>query len=225
MMIVFAALILMTSAPVLVFEPDDAPRDGEEIIFDVYRNGGSHFGTHTVRFNTDGDDLIAEISIRLRAGFGPLTVFRYEHDASERWREGDLVAKRSRTLKDGDTYEMEARLEDGVLRINGENPDGEPVVLALDPSTFPTSHWRGYQPDMEALLNTEHGTLMETEIRYLGEEEIEADGGTILATRIRVASSLTVDLWYDRNGRWAGCLFEARGQSIRYVRRANPVSI
>ena len=39
------------------------------------------------------------------------------------------------------------------------------------------------------------------------------------ATRIRMAGSLTVDLWYGPDGEWVKCAFEARGETITYVRR------
>jgi hypothetical protein len=50
-------------------------------------------------------------------------------------------------------------------------------------------------------------------------ETIETASGTVDARRIRMSGTLTVDLWYDADGRWVGCEFEARGQSIRYVLR------
>ena len=68
-------------------DPSPSPQAGEEIVFDVYRKGDVEFGSHTVSFSEDGGDLIATTSIRLRAGLGPVTVFRYEHDNTERWRD------------------------------------------------------------------------------------------------------------------------------------------
>lgn len=199
------------------------PQGGESIRFNVYR-GNSDFGTHEVRFTRDGEELLAEVSVRLRAGVGPVTVFRYEHDSVERWRDGRLVALEGETLKDGDRFPIEAvRNGDGIVS-EGVLPEGETHTEVLPADVIPSSHWRGYEENLGQILNTEHGDAMEVQITDMGMEEIEADGGTIQARRIRLEGTLTVDLWYDENGYWAGCAFEARGQNIRYVRQANPAS-
>lgn len=200
------------------------PSDGETIAFDVYRNGDIEFGTHEVVFERDGDDVVARTTIRLRAGFGPITAFRYEHDALERWSDGCLARLESETLKDGDRFDVIAAAQGDQIEVEGEAPDNQPVALTLPGDIHSSSHWRGYPLDMSELLNTEHGTVMETVVEDLGRTRIEGDGGMIDVRHIRLSSSLVVDLYYDENGRWAGCEFEARGQTVRYVRRADPVT-
>lgn len=218
--LVFSMALFGFSPSAAASDPAPQPEPGDRIVFDVYRNGGTPFGTHTVEFSEDQGDLIASVSIRLRAGLGPITVFRYEHDSTERWRDGRLVSKRGRTLKDGETYTVSASLEGGALRVAGVSPEGDATLERLDPAILPSSHWHGYPEGMPAMMNTEHGNVMETEVEYLGLGQIEADGRTIAAHHYRLSSSLVVDLWYDDEGRWAGCAFEARGQQVRYVRRS-----
>lgn len=214
----------LISAPAAAYDLAPEPSAGEAIVFDVYRNGGTPFGTHAVEFEREGEDVIASISIRLRAGVGPITVFRYEHDSTERWRDGQLIGKAGRTLKDGETYTISAVLDGGALQVEGVTPDGAAFTDQVDAAILPSSHWHGYPVDMQTMLNTEHGTLMDTTVEYLGLDEIEADGERISAHHFRLSSSLVVDLWYDEEGRWAGCAFEARGQTVRYVRRADPTA-
>ena len=205
-------------------DPSPSPQAGEEIVFDVYRKGDVEFGSHTVSFSEDGGDLIATTSIRLRAGLGPVTVFRYEHDNTERWRDDQLVAMDARTLKDGDTFEVSVRSTGDGLQVDGVDPEGETVSQTVSAGILPSSHWHGYPASMSEMLNTEHGTVMDTTVEFLGETEIEGDGGMIPVKHYRLSSSLTVDLYYDENGRWAGCSFDARGQTVRYVRRADPLA-
>lgn len=226
---VFAASLLGLAGPAFAREGDGPreagyrPADGERIVFDVYREG-SEFGVHELQFSRDGDgDLTVEIAIRLRAGFGPITVFRYEHDSTEVWREEDLVSLAARTLKDGEVYEISAALREGALRVEGEGPQQGAFETSYPAGTLPSSHWHGYPAGTLTLLNTEFGTPLEAVVDYVGREEIEADGTTIPAHRYRLSSSLELDLWYDETGRWAGCAFRARGQDIRYVRRFDPV--
>ncbi|MEO1038089.1 MAG: DUF6134 family protein [Pseudomonadota bacterium] len=198
------------------------PRDGERIAFDVFR-GASEFGVHEVGFRRDGGDVIADVFIRLRAGLGPITVFRYEHESSERWRDGQLLGKTARTLKDGEEFRIETRLEDGAIVTSGTAEGGRQIAESLASTILPSSHWHGYPDGLTVMLNTETGEPMDIQLTYVGRERIEADGGVIEADRYRLESSITLDLWYDANGRWAGCAFEARGQEIRYIRRADPL--
>ena len=46
---------------------------------------------------------------------------------------------------------------------------------------------------------------------------INTGGEEIEATHYRLKSDITVDLWYDDQGRWVKLGFEARGQQIDYV--------
>jgi hypothetical protein len=216
-------LVALSFAGPALADPNPMPRDGERIAFDVYRQGDTRFGVHEVEFSHDGEDIIAEVNIRLRAGLGPVTVFRYEHNSTERWREGQLLGLSGRTLKDGETFDVQAQYSGGAINVDGLDPELNPVDLEVEPSILSSSHWHGYPVEMERMLNTEHGTVMETEITYMGQVEIEGDGGMITVDHYRLSSDLVVDLYYDLNGRWAGCEFDARGQSVRYVRRANPV--
>lgn len=222
---VFAAFALgVVATPVFAQAPEPDPQPGEEIAFDVYRKGDVEFGEHTVQFSEEDGALVVTSRIRLRAGLGPITVFRYEHDNTERWRDDQLVAMEARTLKDGDTFEVSVQETDEGLQVDGVAPDGEAVSETVRAGMLPSSHWLGYPADMTKMLNTEHGTVMETTVEFLGETEIEGDGGMIPVRHYRLSSSLTVDLYYDENGHWAGCEFEARGQTVRYVRRENPVT-
>lgn len=226
---VIAAVLLSVSAGASA-QDSEAPReaeyqptDGERIVFDVYREG-KEFGTHELTFvRAENGDLTVGVEIRLRAGFGPITVFRYEHDSTETWRNNELIAFNGRTLKDGETYQVGAVLEEGVLKVDGEGPDRGPFEQSFPAGILPSSHWHGYRAGNYELLNTEFGTPLEAVIEYVGEAEIEADGGTIRTDHYELRSSLELDLWYDESGRWVACAFTARGQTITYVRRSDPV--
>lgn len=177
----------------------DAPVD---VAFDVYRNG-SPFGSHVVRFDDQADgSLQVRVDIELRAGFGPVTVFRYQHQSEEVWIDNDLVSLTASTLKDGEWTRV--RLGPGDTQFDD--------LAGLTPS----SHWSGYPPGLPLVLNTETGEPMPVEIEELGTESIPTPTGRIEARRIRMAGSVVVDLWYDLDGRWVGCAFSVRGQDIEY---------
>lgn len=226
MMMVSLIFTLLTASlmadDVLIKDPDYTPQAGEEIAFDVFR-GSTGFGSHVIRFDRNGDSLVTDTTIRLRAGLGPITVFRYEHDAREEWRDGKLVSLESRTLKDGDDYQLDVMRDAESYQIERDVPELS-GINQLPAEFLPSSHWHGYGEQLETILNTETGEPMDVEVTYMGTEEIQGDGGTIMADHYRLVSSIVLDLWYDENGRWAGCEFTARDQRIRYVRRFNPAS-
>lgn len=185
------AAIMGVSAPAAAADPQD-------LVFDVYRNG-EPFGEHVLDFEREADALRVDIRVRLRAGLGPITLFRYEHDSEEVWRGDNLLVLTSRTLKDGD--EMSVSLDARGM---------------LDPS----SHWRGYAPGRYQVLNTETGEPMDVEVVDLGVEWIETATGRVEARRTRLTGTVMLDLWHDASGRWVKCAFEVRGQNIEYVLRS-----
>ena len=193
---------LLTSLALLALVPvggalADTPDD---ILFDVYRNG-SPFGEHTVRFQeTENGALQVDVDVELRAGLGPISLFRYRHDSREVWDDGELVSVTADTFNDG--TEMDFSLEGDAI---------PPLTLS--------SHWRGYQAGLDRVFNTETGEPMDVVIEDLGEEMFDTPDGPVPARHLRIIGTLTADLWYDENGRWIGCAFEARGQEIRYVLR------
>ena len=199
----FAATLLLAS-------PAAASVPGyQDIHFQVLRNGAP-FGEHTVRFSRNGEgELIVDIDIELKVQFGPLLVFHYTQDAEETWQDDDLLSLTAQTLRSGRRYTVDIdRGADAAARPVGER-------LADLP---PSSHWRGYVPGTELILNTETGEAMPVVIEDLGTGLIETASGSISARRLRMTGTLSVDLWYDDQGAWVGCEFQTQGQTIRYVR-------
>lgn len=210
------ALLPLISAPAAA--NGYAPQPGSAISFEVLR-GDSRMGTHTIRFERDGDRLVATTEIDLRVSFGPITFFRYEHDAREVWTGDRLVSFMSETLKDGNDLTVEAERDGDTLDVEGTTYEEEAISLTHPASLALSSHWRGYDPSASVIFNTETGEEMPVEIEELGTETLTVMGREIEATHIRLSGTLTVDLWYGPDGEWVKCSFEARGETVTYVRR------
>ncbi len=196
---------------------DFVPADDDVIAFDVIRDG-RQLGTHIVRFEREGDTLRVVSDVDLRVGLGPLTLFRYEHDATEYWENNQLVRFESRTLKDGERLHVSAERAGDQLDINGMSYDAEPLRVQLPAALSVSSHWRGYQSDSTAIFNTETGEAMDVVITDLGTETMTINGRSVSAQRLRMEGTLTVDLWYGPDGEWLKCEFEARGETVVYIR-------
>ena len=173
----------------------------EQIAFDVFRNGQS-FGEHVLNFTRDGEETRVDVRIRLRAGLGPLTLFRYEHDSREVWLGDALVEFESSTLKDGEDLQVALDSADAAL------------------AAMPSSHWRQYETGPLSLLNTETGEPLDVMVERIGAETLQINGASVETQRLRMTGSVVLDLWYDENGNWVRCQFTIRNQTIEYRLRA-----
>lgn len=205
---------LLAAATALLFVMGGAtaaPSNPGRTVFEVTRNG-QPFGRHTITVAQAGDDLRVQSVLALRAGLGPLTVFRMEQTCSETWTGGALTGMSCDTLKEGRRTEVRARLQDNRLRVTGA--EGE---IWFPRGAFPTSWWTQPPLDATTMIDTETGAPRSVRVSRMGRETIEVGGQHIEADRIRVAGTVTADLWYDLSGRWVRCTFTARSQRIEYT--------
>ena len=188
------------------------PEDGDTISFKVLRKG-KDFGTHTVSFDvTSDDEFTATSTVDLRAGLGPITMFRYELEATETWKDGKLVGLSGKTNDDGDGEYVEASADGDMLTIDGSAYSGTVPV-----GIIPSSHWNIGEAFSTKILSTESGEILDVSVEKIGRETVSVGGEDVEATHYRLVSDLTVDLWYDDEARWVKLGFEARGQQIGYI--------
>lgn len=195
-----------------------SPAGGDQLVFDVYRDG-KEFGSHTVRFERSGDRLEVETDIELEVKFGPLRVFHYVHEADEVWTGEQLQSIEARTKQDGDWVDVTVERESGGLRTQG------PEFTGVHPADLlPSSHWNIVQMRGDEMLSTETGESLPITVENLGTEMVRVGDSEVEATHYRVTSDLVASFWYDAEGRWVKCAFEARGSDIEYVLRALPAA-
>lgn len=201
------------STPVAAEAPTPwQPEDGAEIRFDVFRKGDTKFGSHVVRFDVQDDgSYTVTTDVDLKAGLGPITVFRYTLDSTETWRDSQLVALEGKTNDDGDKEKVSVSMNGDALAVRGSAYSGKAPA-----GIIPSSHWNIQQVFSNEILSTENGKLLQTSIERVGEETLTIDGKAVPATHYRLKSDITVDLWYDDQNRWVQLSFEARGQTIDY---------
>ncbi len=188
------------------------PKSGDVISFNVLREG-KPFGSHAVKFTTDANGgLVATTTVSLKAGLGPITVFRYRLDATETWLNGQLQKVSGTVNDDGKKGTVTATRKGDAMNVSGTEFKG--VAPA---GVVPASHWNYAQTQTGKLLSTEDGEILNVKVIPKGRETIKAGNTTIEANRYLMDSALDVDLWYDDDGRWVKLAFEARGQQIEYV--------
>lgn len=212
-----AALVAVCAA---IVQPAAAqtwqPKDGDRLVFDVFRDG-SKFGSHIVAFRRSGDDLVVDSDVELRVALGPITLFHYIHDVTERWSGGTLRSVVARTRKDGRWKNMTLQAEESAFRVAGSGFSG---IVAAD--AIPSTHWNFSEMKQPAMLSTETGAMLPMTVTDRGVQRIKSSAGIIEARRFDVKSEIAASFWYDASGRWVKCAFEAQGSKIDYVLREIP---
>jgi hypothetical protein len=204
--------VLMTPA----FAQDWKPGDGDRFVFDVFRDG-SRFGTHVVSFQQSGDTLTVASDVELKVMLGPLTLFHYVHDVTERYSAGRLIAVAARTKRDGKWKQLTVSAAEGGFNVIGAAFKG-----LLSGVVIPSTHWNIAQMKQPTMFSTETGAMLPMTVTDMGLERVRVGEGTIEARRYLVKSEITASFWYDAAGRWVKCAFEAQGSKIDYVLRELP---
>jgi hypothetical protein len=213
---VLAAFLVLSAMMAPAFAQDWRPGDGEKLAFDVFRDG-SRFGTHIVSFSKSGDTLAVESDVELKVVLGPLTLFHYEHEATERYSAGRLVSVAARTKRNGKWRTLTASAVEGGFDVTGEAFSGQLTGVVI-----PSTHWNIDEMKQPAMFSTETGAMLPIAVTDMGLERVKTGQGMIEARRYLVKSDITASFWYDASGRWVKCAFEAQGSKIDYVLRELP---
>lgn len=173
---------------------------------------GREIGRHqfTLRGTGEERELRSEARFDVRVLY--VSVYRYLHDAVERWNGNCLQSLVSRTETNGDSVSVNAAARGNRLSV--ERPEGrdehEGCVMSF-------AYWNPQILNERRLLNSQTGELLPVRITPQGDETIEVRGQPLAAQRHRIsAPSLQVDLWYA-GGRWVALEAPAKGgRRLRY---------
>lgn len=173
---------------------------------------GREIGRHqfTLRGTGEERELRSEARFDVRVLY--VSVYRYLHDAVERWNGNCLQSLVSHTETNGDSVSVNAAARGNRLAV--ERPEGrdehEGCVMSF-------AYWNPQILNERRLLNSQTGELLPVRITPQGDETIEVRGQPLAAQRHRIsAPSLQVDLWYA-GGRWVALEAPAKGgRRLRY---------
>ena len=164
-------------------------------------------GFHRVEVTDAETGRRVETTIEMKVKFGPIPVFRYKHASVEEWRDGVLVSINSATDRNGkDMSVRAARTEEGFM-IDGTQYKGPAPEGAL-----PSRYWKKDLVEAAAMINTQHGQILDIEVTPLG--LTEAEHGAV-AEEYKLVSSDLLHLWYD-GPRWVGARFTVDGEELVY---------
>jgi Family of unknown function (DUF6134) len=157
-------------------------------------------GTHSFDIKQAADGIY---QIRSEAAFDVkflgIVIYRYRHQATERWSQGCLTQIDSSTDDNGKRARVAKVLRDGCISS----------YAYWDPQRLLSQH---------ELLNPQTGALDAVQIKPMGEEMLEVRGVPLRADRYQLRSSkLVIDLWYSKAGEWLQLVSTTESkQQLRY---------
>lgn len=182
----------------------DAAAGERRVAFQVL-HAGSPIGSHEVRVKTAGDRRTASILAQMLVKIGPITVFRYRHEASETWDGDRFVSLTARSVSNGKIETVDARSSPEGVRIVRS---GGATILAGAGSN-PLTHWNR-EALKRPLFNPQTGALLKCVVARRGLETVKDGGGrAVQATAFAITGEVQMIDWYDPDGDWAA--LQAKG--------------
>lgn len=147
-------------------------------------------------------------------------MYRYQHEATERWRGGCLESIHARTDDDGSVAEVSGVLESGRLVVETRSPGRPASPSRLEhpgPCIWSFAYWNPELRRQGRLLDPGSGQLRAVAIEPLPARSIRTDDGVVSAGGIRIAGTASpIDVWYS-GARWVGLDTKvAGGRTLSY---------
>jgi hypothetical protein len=209
------ALTAGSSAPVAAASESSAP--SRELAFDVQLDGRG-IGSHTFVLTPDGaDGQRVKSTARFEVKLLGIRVYRYRHDADERWQRGCVQSLAADTDDNGDKVTVRGARTEGAFRLE------QPQAGSISSSCVATyAYWDlALLRKQQHLLNPQTGKWDAARLESVGAEELKRNGVSVPAQHYRLhAAELVIDLWYSRDGEWLQLGSDAKGKRrLMYLRR------
>ena len=169
-------------------------------------------GEHTFTLRTAGGQRELRSEARFDVHLLFVNVYRYRHEALERWDGNCLHSLAARTETNGERLAVSAAARDGRLVV--ERPAARE---AHEGCVMSFAYWNPQILKARRLLNSQTGEVLPVTVTRRGEETRLVRGEPRVAQRHRIeAPGLEIDLWYA-DGRWVALEAPAEGgRRLRY---------
>ncbi len=170
-------------------------------------------GYHLFRLKEEGTQRELASEARFNVKMLGIELYRYVHDAAERWRGNCLEALNARTDDNGEATSVSVEREGERLAVS--TPRGR---QALDGCVMTFAYWNPQMLKQSRLLNVQTGTFNAVQIAALPNENIMFRGAEVPARRFRITGEKNpIDLWYSPEGEWLGLESTVSGgRRLRY---------
>jgi hypothetical protein len=169
-------------------------------------------GEHRFTLRTSGGERELRSEARFDVRLLVLNVYRYRHEALERWEGHCLRSLVARTETNGETQSVNAAARDGRLVVERAQARD-----AHDGCVMSFAYWNPQILTAQRLLNSQTGEVLPVKVTPQGEQTLSVRGERRPAQRHRIeAPGLQIDLWYT-DGQWVALEAPAAGgRRLRY---------
>lgn len=193
----FIALLLALLAAATLPAKADNPAASTKIhrVFDIIR-GNDKIGTDIVDIERHNDTITVKIKTDLSVKVMFIEAYRYEHSCNEVWKNGQLVAFKSRTNDNGTKHSVEVKAANDKLSMDADGKHTE-----LPRTAAPASVWNKQVIRQSEAFEPDTGKRLSMQVTDLGTETITVQGVTRQTHHYKIADTLTGEfareLWFD----------------------------
>jgi hypothetical protein len=179
------------------------------------RRSGRRIGEQQTSFEGRGAGLVVRTVADFAVKLGPVTLYRYRHEAIERWDGDRLAGLDARTNQNGRMLHVSAESEAGGVRILAASGD----ATRAPPTAAPFSHWNR-EFARRPLFNPQDGRLLRQTASAAQPALVRlADGSSISGVCVRFSGDAEIEDYYDQDGVWAGLVGKLKdGSALEYRR-------
>jgi hypothetical protein len=187
------ALLALTAAPA---GADKAAATAKvHKVFDIVR-GGDKIGTDTVDIERQNDTTTVKIKTDLSVKVMFVEAYRYEHSCNETWKNGQLIAFKSRTNDNGTKHSIDVTAAPDKLSMNADGKHSD-----LPKTAAPASLWSKEAIHQFDAFDPDTGKPLSIKVTDLGNEALTIHGATHEAHHYKIADTLRGDfareVWFD----------------------------
>jgi hypothetical protein len=177
---------------------------------------GQPIGQHRFRASAANDagerTLVSEALFSVR--WLGIAVYRYQHQAVERWRGNCLLGLEANTDDNGARTRVSAQAQGEQFEVS------EPAPQSARGCVMSFAYWQPALRTQQRLLNAQTGRIEPVRVTPLGEASIEVGERSVGALGWRISGAAQpIDVWYSAQGDWIG--LDARvegGRTLKYRR-------
>ena len=167
----------------LALVPGAALAVPNRLAFQVFRNG-TKVGEHVVVFTGDDNARTATTNVAMTVKVGPVPVYKYKHEAVEKWVDGKWASIDTTTNNNGKIQKVSAKAMGTYVAING------PAGAVRGPAdALPLSHWNQASFG-KPLFNQQEGKMLKVTCTK------------VKAGHWQVRGEAEIDDFYDAGGNW-----------------------
>jgi hypothetical protein len=183
------ALLALPLCPAAADTPPAATKTHQA--YDIIRQG-STIGTNTVDVERRGDTTQVKISTKILVKVMFIEAYRFDHDSTETWKTGQLVAFNSQTNDNGTKHSVTVTSSPDKLDINADGKHSD-APLSLRPASL----WdRSFNTQTE-FFDPQNGKRLAVKIKDVGDEKITVQGAPRQAHHYKISGDLERDVWFD----------------------------